>query len=252
MNKKNLYLLYVSFLLCNVIVTSCNNEVDELPVLSNSKLTPLSYDSIPKARSGGAYNFSAKGGEIRTTCGVVCRIMGAHVHSTTTCQSSIRPQSNGWYSVKVEQFVYVTVAVKPNDTYISRTATISGLYGIDNIIISQEAKKMGSSDIIWGSIKDQYKIQGPQGLREDADTTCTFSLSGPFLSSDDIKVYWSVKPHWNSAGKGTVIRGQGTPSVDIFFPFDREFGCTGVVQARIEPVKKPTEGFTVEHKLVMR
>lgn len=226
-------------------ISCSNNEIDEL------------VDSIPKTKAGAGMHFiSAKGGIIYTTCGVICKYnIPSHMHSVSQgCSSSIKSKSYEWYSVSVVGFNYVTITVKPNNSFVSRNATIRGEAPMDIITISQEGLNSTNptETLVWRDIMHLYKINGPQAISDDTEAIVTFSLSGPYLSSDVVNIYWSVRPHWNSRGGGTVVRGQGTIIVDINFPFDSEVGCTGIVQAQIVPKKKPNEAFIIEHELIMR
>lgn len=256
MKKNKIYLLYVLCLLCNIINISCSNEImDEMDTMLGQESTNSLCDSIPKTRAGGVYYVSASGGTMTTTCSIICKIKTFHSHNVLNgCKSSITPGSHGWCYVSIMDFTQVSIAITPNNSFVSRKTSISDSGSpFGGIVIIQEGKLEDPyANVRWEEIKNQYKISGPVGIPEDTDMTCKFYLSGPYLSTDIVKIYWSVRPHWNSVGSGTVVQGQGTSSVDIFFPFNSEFGCTGIVQARIEPKKNPTEGFTVEHTLAMR
>lgn len=256
MKKIKICLLYVFCLLCSIINTSCSGEImDEVDTMLNQESTDSFYDSIPKTRAGEVCHISAKGGTITTTCSVICKIKTWHTHNVLDgCKSSITPGSHGWCYVSILDFTRVSIAVTPNNSFVSRKMSISDTGSpLGGILIIQAGKLEDPyANVKWGEIKDQYKIDGPVGIPEDTDMTCKFYLSGPYLSTDIVKIYWSVRPHWNSVGSGTVVQGQGTSSVDIFFPFNSVYGCTGIVQARIEPKKNPSEGFAVEHKLAIR
>lgn len=218
-------------LLFSTLFFSCSKDSDvvfETPKESGNTLLTT--------RTIGAQSISYGGGSfIIRDIPVKCSITNKHQHSTSlSCTPTEYSSNKGWYSVDMmDYFTTAWVTVQANKTNMQRTGKVG------NTVFIQEGAPQ-SPNIEWDKIKLQYSILGPKWVRGEEHVS--FTLTGPYLASTEVNIYWTIVPYY-AIGGGTILTGNKTATITAFFHNPNN---GGIVQVRVEPVKSPSLGFTIE------
>lgn len=197
-------------------------------------------DTLLITRALGEIQVPCTGGQFGVNnIPVKCKITSSHQHSSFLgCVSSESSGSFGWYSVSImgvgDGFTQAMVYVQSNNSFTPRRGKVG------NTSFVQDGK---SQNIIsnWDQVKSEYYIDGPRWV--NSEEPALFKLNGPYLSSADVNIYWTISKYGNFGG-GTILSGDKTPTINAFF-HNPDNG--GIVRVRVEPVFSPLRGITIEH-----
>lgn len=242
--KQLALLLFSSIILCE-----CSKEDVLSEIATIDKCENLGGEVL--TRSLGTYSVAAKGGVLfiqNTKWGCTA----PHTHSISKgCRkrevSSSQPQ---WAAVRssyeMGDYIYSTIDVKPNTSFMSRQCMIG-----DARISQEGGATHDGNQIVWETVKSQYSIVGPRG--SNGDVPETYTVTGPYLSSDIVRITWGVDPTFyvddRPIGGGIITGGQGEISVNILFS---QPDCGGIVRVHIEPKKDPSKSFYITYKVTMK